>query len=860
LVAGIAALVKIAFPSYTPEQVREQLRATADNIDEVNGASYAGLLGRGRVNALRAVTETDAISVRMTDYTIGGTDDNGYFDEGEEIKVTATFTNYLSDIGSWTYEWVANSSHIDIVSGATGGGNGWQGGDSQVIEFTVRWRASMSYKSIIFIEPKVRADGRIVSGSDAVRFVANDVQIATHTTPSFLMDVTSDGDIGHVEFSFTYSRDYPGNLGQGFNHANPVFNLTRDAGIAIGTGPDRVSASVFEVPHRRPIPSGHIQNTDFVPLTPLKFSSVSGGLQQSRVWLTDTNSINPLYLNVLQESRVNLIEGEDIALFRYMLHNTAESSLENVHMGFYVDWNIYNWSRNTVGFDEQERITYTRHDGSYPTIMGTMALSEGIKEHSRSHTSVYRARSLRESTDAWPSISQGIEVPPNEPNNWAQMVASGPFSIEAGAAAVVGFAIIYGSDLEDLRKNARRAREMYVTWGRPQVPSTPTVASFHEALKVSWNSPPFRGAPITGYNLRYCKDTTACDVEDEWMEVVDLFLDTTGTVMGLVNDTTYQVQVRSVNSIGKSDWSLSATGTPESLSPNAPNNLVVIASHETLEASWSAPPFRGVPVTGYSLRHCKDSTGCDAEGNWIELVDLFADTIATISGLANDTTYQVQVRSVSSIDKSDWSLSVTGTPRAQPPDTPTNLVVEGGTDILDLSWTASDEHGTPVTGYFVQHSTGNGAWLAIGVSISGTTARIRGLANGVIYHVRVKAQSLAGDSPYTMGTGVPVARVAVGDDGEIPEALYLHPNYPNPFNPTTEVVLDLPYPAEVQVMLFDALGRPVLTVPRRQLSAGFGQSISIDAGSLASGTYLYRIMVAAMDETTIHAGRMVLVK
>ena len=90
LVSGVAALVKTKFPHYTGVQIREQLRATSDNIDDVNGK--IGLYGRGRINALRAVTEVDAVSVRSTDFKL--TDENGdeLYDPGEQITVEFTVT------------------------------------------------------------------------------------------------------------------------------------------------------------------------------------------------------------------------------------------------------------------------------------------------------------------------------------------------------------------------------------------------------------------------------------------------------------------------------------------------------------------------------------------------------------------------------------------------------------------------------------------------------------------------------------------------------------------------------------------------------------------------------------------------
>jgi subtilisin family serine protease len=55
--AGVAALIWSANPTWTRDQVAAQIYATADNIDAQN-PSIAGLLGGGRVNSFRALTET----------------------------------------------------------------------------------------------------------------------------------------------------------------------------------------------------------------------------------------------------------------------------------------------------------------------------------------------------------------------------------------------------------------------------------------------------------------------------------------------------------------------------------------------------------------------------------------------------------------------------------------------------------------------------------------------------------------------------------------------------------------------------------------------------------------------------------
>ncbi len=54
MVSGLAALVKAVFPSYGPDEIRDRIKATADNIDRFN-PGYAGKLGAGRINCARAL-------------------------------------------------------------------------------------------------------------------------------------------------------------------------------------------------------------------------------------------------------------------------------------------------------------------------------------------------------------------------------------------------------------------------------------------------------------------------------------------------------------------------------------------------------------------------------------------------------------------------------------------------------------------------------------------------------------------------------------------------------------------------------------------------------------------------------------
>ncbi|MFN7574587.1 MAG: S8 family serine peptidase, partial [Planctomycetota bacterium] len=76
--AGAAALIWSANPTWTREQVAAQLHATADNIDALN-PGLQGLLGGGRANSFRGVSETiGAPKIRLVNNlpANGGTLDN----------------------------------------------------------------------------------------------------------------------------------------------------------------------------------------------------------------------------------------------------------------------------------------------------------------------------------------------------------------------------------------------------------------------------------------------------------------------------------------------------------------------------------------------------------------------------------------------------------------------------------------------------------------------------------------------------------------------------------------------------------------------------------------------------------------
>ncbi|RNC79446.1 MAG: T9SS C-terminal target domain-containing protein [Balneola sp.] len=85
--------------------------------------------------------------------------------------------------------------------------------------------------------------------------------------------------------------------------------------------------------------------------------------------------------------------------------------------------------------------------------------------------------------------------------------------------------------------------------------------------------------------------------------------------------------------------------------------------------------------------------------------------------------------------------------------------------------------------------------------------------------------------------------------------LRLDQNYPNPFNPTTTISYNLENASQVNLEVFDLMGRRVATLVSERQTAG-EQSVSFDASSLSSGVYIYQLTAGGSSLTR----KMVLLK
>ena len=300
--------------------------------------------------------------------------------------------------------------------------------------------------------------------------------------------------------------------------------------------------------------------------------------------------------------------------------------------------------------------------------------------------------------------------------------------------------------------------------GLPAAPSAPTLTVDNTALSVAWSAPAANGSSITDYDVQYSSDSGS--TWTEW-DASTTSTATTATVTGLTNNTAYQVQVRAVNSVGDGPWSASASASPTAQKPNAPAAPTLVSGNASLEVSWSAPAANGSSITDYDVQYSSDSGSTWTE--WDASTTSTATT-ATVTGLTNNTAYQVQVRAVNSVGDGPWSASATL--KAGLPAAPAVPELTPGNGSLRAAWTAPSGNGSAISGYDVQYSSDSGTtWLSHTHTGTGTSATIPTLTNGTSYEVQVRAVNSVGDGPWspsataTAGAPAPpiVPTLAVGN-------------------------------------------------------------------------------------------------
>lgn len=187
----------------------------------------------------------------------------------------------------------------------------------------------------------------------------------------------------------------------------------------------------------------------------------------------------------------------------------------------------------------------------------------------------------------------------------------------------------------------------------------------------------------------------------------------------------------------------------------------------------------------------------------------------------------------------------------------TTAVTRDGSDrLVEATILIHDDNGDPVSGASIDGTFGgdltgtdSGVTDANGVAILASDnfdSRVTDLGicvNDVTHGSFTYEAGDNSDPSFDCSTAAP--RAGIANHGETPEGFTLHPNFPNPFNPTTEIKFSLEESGPVRISIFNTLGQEVRVLADGTYDRG-EHSVSWDGrdnsgANMATGSYLYQL-------------------
>ena len=450
LVAGIAALLKTLRPELNVDQIRERIRVTAQSIDDINSAEFAGKLGKGKVLADAALTREGIPAVRVVDSRFEDANGDRIIEPREQVTLEVAFTNYLADASDIQFRLSSDNIIINIKNGSASLPQ-LAGGDTARVQFSFEIKENIKEGETLLFFVDISAGD--YQDRDLIYLVANPPQVANHSTGILQTSITAQGNIGFTGFS----GESPG-VGFVFRGSNYLF----EGGLMVGTSTATVSDCIRGA-------DGQTQDDDFLALAPIALVS-PGDIadEEGEIVLVDSFASQPLGVEIVQKSYAYTTDPfNGFVIFRYLIKNRSSKTLTNFRVGLFFDWDINENANDFARFDAIRGMGYVQNYRINPNkIAATRVLTPpGATAYRSIHNpdDIYGGPGRNGFTDyeKWTFLSDSIQTTTIDTTDVSTLISSGPFVLEPDATIEVAFAVIGANSLQELFRNADLAQFLW---------------------------------------------------------------------------------------------------------------------------------------------------------------------------------------------------------------------------------------------------------------------------------------------------------------------------------------------------------------------------------------------------------------
>ncbi|MEJ5351654.1 MAG: S8 family serine peptidase [Melioribacteraceae bacterium] len=452
-VAGLAALVFSRFPKYTPLQVAEKIRMTSDDIYSFHNDSLKYLLGHGRINAYKAVKDTNLISIRAVNVKfLDKGNQNGLLEKGEQVFINITFQNFLDAASNIDVDLICSDTSIQIVNSrfSINQLNTLETITSENNEFSFIVLNNAPYNHTVNFMLKFSGNNY----SDFQWFSARiNPTYDSHTANKISMTITSKGTLGF--------NDYPDNQeGLGFTFRDE--NLMFEGAFMYGTSETTVMDAARET---------YSQRNDFRIIDQFKILKTDGDEIGTAVF--DDYNFGEGRLGIethLKSYSFSQPPYDNFIILVMNLKNTTTKNINGLYAGFFFDWDIppNEATKDSADYDINDNFGYAYCiDKSLSTNYAAAAL---ISSDKYGFYPIYNEITLFDleaggftKKDKWISLSSGVVKNGIGPADVSFTISGGPFNIPAGETLPVAFALAAGENLNEIRNAIRLSREKYIS-------------------------------------------------------------------------------------------------------------------------------------------------------------------------------------------------------------------------------------------------------------------------------------------------------------------------------------------------------------------------------------------------------------